>query len=58
MWTVDRVTGERTRLFCLICKDEGRDWTSGTLCEHVKNAAGVKVDAHQFGQALSPLNVS
>jgi hypothetical protein len=30
--------GDRSRWWCKICRDEGKDWIFEPTCEHVKNA--------------------
>jgi hypothetical protein len=42
VWT-ETPEGKRQRVFCLICRDQGKPWRTSEPCEHILNAQGERV---------------
>jgi len=47
---IDKEDGTRERTFCMICCQEGREWSTPKLCEHIPTDKGMEVTI----KSLSP----
>jgi len=51
VWT-ESADGSRHRVYCLICREQGAEWTGPMPCQHVRQATGSPVSL----QSSEPLN--
>jgi hypothetical protein len=50
---IDLPGGQRRRIFCMICKSEGKPWHTEEPCEHVLNGTPMPADLSVMNQVLN-----
>ena len=48
---MEKPDGTRERLFCMICREEGKDWDTPKPCKHILEAEGQPIELRSSGSA-------